>query len=106
MISPHEKTTREGGNERPAFGTVEWALDAPIRHSGAKFLFVVLVRECRGGSTCSPAIPHLCALTATHRRTVGVHLAYLEATGWIGRRITNRFGVITVHALVREALAA
>jgi pyocin large subunit-like protein len=100
------KITQKGEGRAPEFGTVGWALDQPIQHSGAKLLFVVLVRECAGNATCAPSIRRLCELTANHRRTIGIHLAYLEATGWISRRLTRRYGVITVHALVREDLAA
>lgn len=65
---------------------IAWALDAPIRHSGAKFLLVVLAAACGDGTNCAPTLEWLAERTGGHKRTAGRLLNWLEAEGWISRR--------------------
>lgn len=71
-------------NCTPEFGTVEWALDQPVRSPGAKLLLAVLARE---GATLGVVITveRLAEKASISRSAVGRNLRYLEDRGWVSR---------------------
>ncbi|NQE63655.1 helix-turn-helix domain-containing protein [Caulobacter sp. RHG1] len=68
---------------------MQWAFNAPIRSSGAKFILVALAEHARDEGreawTCFPSVKRLAKWTAQGERTIERHLAWLIAEGWISR---------------------
>lgn len=70
---------------------IQWAFNAPIRSSGAKFILVALAEHARDEGreawTCFPSVKRLAKWTAQGERTIERHLAWLIAEGWISREV-------------------
>lgn len=70
---------------------MQWAFQAPIHISGAKFILVALAEHARdndsGNWTCFPSVKRLSRWTAQGERTIERHLSWLVAEGWISREI-------------------
>ncbi len=76
---------------------VEQALSAPILHSGAKFVLVILASLCDDDGRCSPTVPRIARIAGKSRSAVGRNVVWLEAEGWLERH--NRNNLPTVFEL-------
>lgn len=64
---------------------MNWAFNAPVQPSGAKFVLVVLADHADKAGYCYPGQELIAAKTGQTGRSVRAHLARLEADGWIAR---------------------
>lgn len=68
------------------FGSVEWALDAPIRSISARLVLTALTRAADVDGTVDTPVSEIARSLYVERRTVQRCIVWLIEDGWLERR--------------------